>query len=187
MTLDTRVLYLGGARSGKSSAAEARVADLAVTYVATSTPDPHDREWQERIEAHRSRRPQHWRTEETRDLPAVIAKATPEEPVLIDCLTLWLSGLLDDADAWSEPASSGSIATISDALDDLTEAITAATGGVALVSNEVGSGIVPATRSGRVFRDVLGRCNAQVAAACDEVNLVIAGCLMPVKSPGGSQ
>ena len=186
MTLTARVLYLGGARSGKSTAAEARVAELPTTYVATAASDPADPEWQDRIALHRARRPEHWRTEETRDLPQLIAAATPEQPVLIDCLTLWLSGVLDDRNAWSMPTESAALATANEAISDLTEAIAAAPGGVVLVSNEVGSGIVPDTISGRVFRDLLGRCNMQVAAACDEVNLVVAGCVLPVKPIGGS-
>ncbi len=186
MSLTARVLYLGGARSGKSTAAEERVTDLATTYVATSTPNPNDSEWQERITLHQARRPKHWTTQETRELLPVIATATPEQPVLIDCLTLWLSGVLDAADAWSTPPPPQAIASAQQAVEELTDAIAAAPGGVVLVSNEVGSGIVPETPSGRIFRDLLGRCNAQVAAACDEVNLVVAGCVVPVKPLGGS-
>lgn len=186
MTLTARVLYLGGARSGKSTAAEARVAQLPATYVATAISDSADAEWQDRIAQHQARRPEHWRTEETRDLPSVIAAATPDQPVLIDCLTLWLSGVLDDLDAWSQPTESAALATASQAISEVTAAIAAAPGGVVLVSNEVGSGIVPETPSGRIFRDLLGRCNAAVAATCDEVNLVVAGCVVPVKPLGGS-
>ena len=106
--------------------------------------------------------------------------------MLIDCLTLWLSGVLDDLDAWSQPTESAVLAAAGQAISEVAEAVAAAPGGVVLVSNEVGSGIVPETSSGRIFRDLLGRCNAAVAASCDEVNLVVAGCIVPVKPLGGS-
>ena len=176
-----RILYLGGARSGKSHAAESRLADLDTTYVATSLADAADPEWEQRVHQHRARRPAHWKTVETLDLPSVILEASEERPVLIDCLTLWLSRTLDEHIPWSENDSAVDYQPVETAIRDLATAVGQATGGVVMVSNEVGSGIVPEFASGRLFRDLLGMCNAQVAAQCDEVNLVVAGCVLPIK------
>lgn len=184
MTPARRVLYLGGARSGKSTAAERRLADLPTTYVATARRDPVDAEWQARVQVHRDRRPPHWTTVETQHLAPVIAAATPDRPVLVDCLSLWLTHTLDDLDAWNDPP--GTAAAARGAVAELAGAVAACPGVVVLVSNEVGSGVVPATAAGRLFRDLLGMCNAAVAAQCDEVNLVVAGCVVPVKPLGGA-
>ncbi len=114
-------------------------------------------------------------------MPSVILEASEERPVLIDCLTLWLSRTLDKHIPWSENDSAVDYQPVEMAIRDLATAVGQATGGVVMVSNEVGSGIVPEFASGRLFRDLLGMCNAQVAAQCDEVNLVVAGCVLPIK------
>jgi adenosylcobinamide kinase/adenosylcobinamide-phosphate guanylyltransferase len=178
-------LYLGGARSGKSTAAEQRIGRLPATYVATARRRDGDDEWHERLRRHRERRPSHWRTEESLDLGRWILGADPDHPVLVDCLTLWLTHILDDLGAWSDsPAAARAAAADADAhIDRLADAVAASAGGVVLVSNEVGSGIVPATASGRLFRDLLGTCNARIADRCDEVVLVVAGCPVPIKQP----
>lgn len=148
-----RVLVLGGARSGKSLEAERRLlAEPSVVYVATSQVRD-DPEWDERVAAHRARRPAHWETVETSDVAGLVREEGP--PLLVDCLTLWLSG---GGDA-----------------DELVDAWRRTRRRVVAVSNEVGSGIVPATASGRSFRDALGRLNAAIAAECDEVWLTTAG------------
>jgi adenosylcobinamide kinase/adenosylcobinamide-phosphate guanylyltransferase len=99
--------------------------------------------------------------------------------VLVDCLALWLTGALDAAGAWSaEPggtAYDAAVGEVAAQVDALVAAVSASPARVVLVSNEVGSGVVPATASGRLFRDLLGSLNASVAAACDEVSLVVAG------------
>ena len=169
-----RVLVLGGSRSGKSGAAEALVAGQPdVAYVATAAPRPGDAEWAERIERHRARRPDSWRTLETGDL----AGALRTEPVLlVDSITTWLARVMDECGFWG--AEAGPSAEAEEALqarvDDLLAAWTAARSAVA-VSDEVGSGIVPPTRAGRLFRDALGELNQRLAAAADEVHLVTAG------------
>lgn len=155
-----RVLVLGGARSGKSRWAEAMLsAEPDVTYVATAHPRPDDDEWAQRVLEHQKRRPSSWRTVETLDIAAAM-EASPA--VLVDCLTLWVGALLDDP--WVDAR-----------IDALVSFVSRASGRVVLVSNEVGSGVVPATADGRRFRDLLGSVNARVAAACDEVWLVTAG------------
>ena len=192
-----RVLVLGGARSGKSVTAETFLgghgpAGYPVEYVATGTPPgQEDAEWAARIAAHQGRRPARWRTTETIDLEAVLASGD-RDPVLIDCLSLWLARVMDECGAWdddgaaavtgpagtepsgTEPAGTGA-AAVADRVGRLLAAWRATSRLVVAVSNEVGCGVVPATSSGRRYRDALGRLNAQVAAVSDEVWFCTAG------------
>lgn len=173
------VLVLGGARSGKSTWAEARFDGVPeVTYVATSAPDAADPEWAARVELHRRRRPPTWRTVETLDLADVL-RADDNSPVLIDCLTLWLTRVLDDVGAWDDAV--GWRTSLDGRVSQLLAALAETGRDAVLVSNEVGSGIVPETASGRLFRDELGRLNAAVAAACDEAWLCVAGLPLRLK------
>lgn len=164
---------LGGARSGKSSYAERLLAgERVVDYVACgAVPGPEDPEWAERVALHRDRRPASWRTIETLDLPAVLGAAGP--PVLIDCLTTWLAGAMDECGVWTDQP--GADDRLAAAVDGLLTAWTTTRRRVVAVSNEVGSGIVPATPSGRRFRDELGVLNARVATSSPRVWLVTAG------------
>ena len=167
-------LVVGGARSGKSSWAEAQFADHdVVDYVATSLVPDDDPEWAARVELHRHRRPAGWRTVETIDI-ATILRQDGRAPVLVDCLALWLARVLDDINAW-ETAEEQWRPALGARVDDLVDAISGTGREVVLVSNEVGSGVVPGTASGRLYRDELGRLNARMGAACDEVWLCIAG------------
>lgn len=164
-----KVLVTGGVRSGKSRHAETLLTG-AVTYVApgpTTAEDP-DPDWAARLAAHRARRPAAWTTLETRDLAAALG--TPG-PVLVDCLGTWLTGVLDERGLW-EHGSDEVTAAVSGLLDDALAVIHDDT---VLVTNEVGLGVVPEHRSGRLFRDLLGLVNQRAAAACDEVHLVVAG------------
>lgn len=166
--MTTLTLILGGARSGKSRRAEALVTALPPPWTYIATAEAFDAEMEARIAAHRARRATGWLTlDAPRDLPSVLDRATA--PVLVDCLTLWLSNLmLAEAD----------IAAATDAL----EAALAARGGpVVLVSNEVGAGIVPATALGRRFRDAQGLLNQRMAAQADQVELVVAGLTLRLK------
>jgi adenosylcobinamide kinase/adenosylcobinamide-phosphate guanylyltransferase len=169
----SRTLVLGGARSGKSSYAEQLLArERSVDYVACGlAPGDGDPEWADRVALHRARRPESWTTIETVDLVAVLRSAGP--PVLLDCLTTWLARVMDDCGVWVERT--GSDAALAAAVDDVVGAWSRTRRRVVAVSNEVGSGIVPATPSGRRFRDELGVLNARVAAASDRVRLVTAG------------
>ncbi|WP_229400325.1 bifunctional adenosylcobinamide kinase/adenosylcobinamide-phosphate guanylyltransferase [Micromonospora okii] len=166
------LLVLGGIRSGKSEYAESLVADApTVRYVATSaTGDPEDAEWAARLEAHRSRRPGGWSTEETADDPRrladVIASAGPNDTLLVDDLGGWVTVLLDPA---HQPADD--TATIA----ELAAAVRDCPARLVLVSPEVGLSLVPTTPLGRAFTDALGAANRAVADACDAVVLVVAG------------
>lgn len=168
-----RVLVLGGARSGKSAYAEEMVgSERDVEYVACGLrPTDDDAEWADRVALHRARRPATWTTSETIDLVAVLG--TPGPPVLVDCLTTWLARVMDECEVWDgQPASDARLAA---ALDAVVGAWSGTRRRVIAVSNEVGSGIVPATPSGRRFRDELGVLNARIAAVSDHVWLVTAG------------
>jgi adenosylcobinamide kinase/adenosylcobinamide-phosphate guanylyltransferase len=169
-----RILVLGGARSGKSSYAEGLLADRdRVTYVAPAGAQPDDEEWLARVRLHRDRRPASWVTRETTDIAAVLRTAGPDDAVLVDCLTLWLTSVIDEVDGWEEPDKAD--AAVAAATADLVGAWRSTRALVVAVSNEVGQGVVPATVSGRLFRDALGRLNLTVAAASEEVVLLVAG------------
>ena len=165
---------LGGTRSGKSGYAEQLLsARAAVRYVATARHVPGDAEWTARIDAHRARRPAAWTTVEDADLPALLRAGGG--PLLVDDIATWLTGVLDDAGAWDRGVD------VSPQVDALVEAVRAAPGRVVLVSAEVGLGVVPATRAGRLFRDELGALNAALARVCDEVLLLVAGLPLRLK------
>ncbi|RCW44073.1 adenosylcobinamide kinase /adenosylcobinamide-phosphate guanylyltransferase [Halopolyspora algeriensis] len=173
-----RTLVLGGARSGKSAHAEGLLpATEPVIYVATSRHDPEDAEWSERIAAHVARRPPGWRTSEAPhpdDVRQVLRAATSSGPaLLVDDLATWLTGTLDDAAAWERDPQG--LATVAGHCDALVATVGDCPARLVLVSAEVGLGIVPATRSGRLFRDELGALNARLAEVCDEVVLLVAG------------
>ena len=180
-----RVLVLGGARSGKSVTAERMLAGRdRVDYVATgAVPDASDPEWAARVAIHRQRRPAHWVTRETRDLEAVLAGPglTALElatPVLIDCLSTWLAGVMDECGLWSAvpgPGQARAGKALACRVDGLLDAWQATRRVVAAVSNEVGSGVVPGTVSGVRYRDELGLLNTRIAAQSQQVWLCTAG------------
>jgi adenosylcobinamide kinase / adenosylcobinamide-phosphate guanylyltransferase len=163
-------LVLGGARSGKSRHAEMLIeAHGSGLYLATA--EPGDHEMAARIEAHRARRGAAWTTiEEPLELAAALARhSRADRPILVDCLTLWLSNLMlagRDLDA---------------ATHGLVECLSGLAGPVVLVSNEVGLGIVPDNAQARRFRDGAGRLNQAVAAVCQQVVLVAAGLPLVLK------
>ena len=175
-----RRLVLGGARSGKSHEAErSLLATSSVVYVATGGDREGDLEWAQRVRTHRERRPARWTTVETLDVASVVAKAEPHEALLVDCLALWLVGRLDATDVWASVAGTSGHDHALDAVErDVTELVAAVRecrAQLVLVSNEVGSGVVPEHASGRLYRDLLGTLNARIAAECDDVDLVVAG------------
>lgn len=175
MTMPQRVLVTGGVRSGKSTHAESLLAGYeSVTYVATGpSPDPAvDSEWSERVTEHRRRRPAMWHTLETTDLADVLERS--DGPMIIECLATWVTAVLDELGAWEGPGSEWEDA-LAARLDATVSAWAAAPGPLIAVTNEVGMGVVPAYRSGRVFRDALGTVNRRIAAVSDRVDLVVAG------------
>lgn len=167
-----RVLVTGGVRSGKSHHAESLLTG-PVTYVAPG-PTSDDADWAARIAAHRERRPADWTTVESHDLVGVLA-TTPGD-ILIDCLGTWLTAVLDEQALWDAPAErvtsvvSRLAREVADVIEDRDQRER-----TVLVTNEVGLGVVPEHRSGRLFRDLLGIVNQRVAVSCDEVHLVVAG------------
>jgi adenosylcobinamide kinase/adenosylcobinamide-phosphate guanylyltransferase len=167
-------LVLGGVRSGKSRfALELASKAPSVTFVATAR--VCDDEMRVKIDRHRAQRPAHWKTrEEPLKLAELIAEiGARDDLVLVDCLTLFAANLTE-AHGQDRPA-------LLAATQDLISALRYAKCRVVLVSNEVGSGIVPAYAAGRQFRDVLGELNQEVAAIADEVILMIAGLPLPIK------
>ena len=163
----------GGVRSGKSTHAEALLAGLAaVTYVAPGRrADGTDPDWDARLALHRARRPADWSTVETSAIEDALRAAAG--PVLVDCLGTWLTAVIDDAGLW-EASAEDVDAVIGARVDAVCAALIERPQAV-VVTNEVGFGVVPEHRSGRLFRDLLGMVNQRVAAVCDEVHLVVAG------------
>lgn len=163
-----KVLVTGGVRSGKSAHAEALLAKHErVRYVAAG-PASDDADWAARIGAHRARRPATWSTVESTDLATALAT---DEPVLLDCLGTWLTAVIDAAGLWEAPSERA----LAEVEERVAEAVAVLGADVVVVTNEVGLGVVPEHRSGRLFRDLLGTVNQRFAAACDEVHLVVAG------------
>lgn len=170
-----KILVTGGIRSGKSRHAERVLAEAGrVTYVAPgAVPDPTtDPEWAARVAEHQLRRPAHWTTVETHDLGTALRES--EGAVLIDCLGTWLTATIDHLGTWDEPLAHWR-GDFDGLLADLLDAWAAHPGLVVAVTNEVGWGLVSEHRSGRVFTDLLGRVNTEVAAVSDELILVVAG------------
>jgi adenosylcobinamide kinase / adenosylcobinamide-phosphate guanylyltransferase len=162
-------LILGGARSGKSRFAEKLIAALPPPWIYLATAEAGDAEMAERIARHRARRGADWCTiEAPHNLERVLTDCRGE-PVLVDCLTLWLSNLML-ADT-----------TIEDEMTRVEKALLRATAPKMVVSNEVGSGIVPEHPLGRHFRDMQGILNQRIAALADRVVLVVAGLPLALK------
>jgi adenosylcobinamide kinase / adenosylcobinamide-phosphate guanylyltransferase len=172
--LPLATLVLGGARSGKSAYAERLIESAGGTgglglYLATA--EAGDGEMAERIRRHRARRGSGWTTvEEPLELADALSRySDPGRPVLVDCLTLWLSNVMAaERDVDAEVAG-------------LTRALGALAGPVVFVANEVGLGLVPATPLGRAFRDHAGRLNQAVAEVADRVVFVAAGLPLALK------
>lgn len=180
-----RTLVTGGARSGKSHWAEQSVlASPEVRYIATAPPRPGDAEWEERVRLHKGRRPAHWTTVESADLVAALGDPTWDRPAhatVVDCLSLWLTDVLDKAEAWESTRRGEAFDAAEQQIERLQAAVRGYAGTLVVVTNEVGSGVVPATYAGRIFADLLGITNRRIAAACDSVVLVTAGIPQTIK------
>ncbi|MFJ8966250.1 bifunctional adenosylcobinamide kinase/adenosylcobinamide-phosphate guanylyltransferase [Lentzea sp. NPDC102401] len=181
--MSSRTLVLGGARSGKSAHAEGLLTEATVTYVATARRYPDDPDWDARIAQHVARRPSTWHTVEASapaDLPALLTATQYEDPpILVDDLSTWLVGVLDDANAWEGAEDEHGGEAIASGIDAIVRSVATCRARLVLVTAEVGLGVIPSTRSGRLFRDHLGALNARVAEVCDEVILLVAG--IPLK------
>jgi adenosyl cobinamide kinase/adenosyl cobinamide phosphate guanylyltransferase len=168
----TLVLILGGARSGKSRLAQelALAQRTPVTVVATAT--ARDEEMADKIALHRRDRPADWLTaEEPFDLTGALRAIPTTHTVVLDCLTLWVSNLLDRGDPPEGAlALAAEVATEVAGRDGLT----------IVISNEVGMGVVPGTPLGRVYRDLLGEVNQVWAALADRVVFAVAGLALPL-------
>lgn len=168
--------FIGGCRSGKSSAALQWAEQIKVDRkIFVATCQPYDAEMQTRIERHRRERDATWETlEEPFEIASIVQQhGAPETVILVDCLTLWLTNLIiTEADD----------DTISHRIETLTKALANARGPVALVANEVGMGIVPDNAMSRRFRDWAGSLNQQMAQCAHEVILTVAGIPVPIKS-----
>lgn len=169
------IFVIGGCRSGKSrqalEAAEGMPGDHK-TFIATCI--PHDEEMKQRVEQHQKERSLIWRTvEEPIHLPqAIVEQSRQADVVLVDCLTLWISNLmLELDDDWKILAG----------LPDLTRALQSVHCPVVLVSNEVGTGIVPENQLSRRFRDLVGSTNQTVAGQADRVVWMVAGIPVGIK------
>lgn len=171
-------LVLGGARSGKSRYAQALIGQRQAIYVATAR-RTRDRDMAGRIDRHQADRPPLWITiEEPESVPRVVRTAVPADaPVLVECVTLWLSNLFERE---SHTPARKQQDILMAAVRELADASRQRE--VIVVSNEVGGGIVPSTRVGRRFRDLQGWANQILAAEADSVVLVIAGLPLPLKT-----
>ena len=189
----SRILLIGGARSGKSALAARWSAERAGAVCNVVTGCESDPEMVARIAAHRRERPRHWRV---REEPVHLARALREEQdslLLIDCLTLWISNCLWPATGQthefssSQPAGGADINGWRRERDDFLDALRAVSTDVIIVSNEVGTGIVPENAASRVFRDEQGWLNQAVAVVCEEVYFVTAGLPLCLKSCQSAQ
>jgi adenosylcobinamide kinase/adenosylcobinamide-phosphate guanylyltransferase len=175
----TVTLVLGGVRSGKSRWAQEFVSKFErVAYVATA--QARDAEMREKIRRHREDRPKHWKTwEEPLELAQVLMDQGPKfNLLLIDCLTVFVSNLME--------AARTDAVSMERRLDGFLEALRQVPASVVLVSNEVGSGVVPPYPAGRVYRDALGELNQRVAEIADNVVLMVAGLPLALKGSIGA-
>jgi adenosyl cobinamide kinase/adenosyl cobinamide phosphate guanylyltransferase len=166
------LLLIGGARSGKSRLAAEIAAEWSGPVAVIATGEARDREMAERIRMHRARRPQAWATiEEPVDLEAALRAVPDEALAVVDCLTLWVSNLVekglrdDEIEGLARSAASLASERAGDAV---------------VVTNEVGSGIVPTNALARRYRDLLGNVNSIWAGHSDRSALVVAGQLLPL-------
>lgn len=180
-----RTLILGGARSGKSRHAEALATTSGKSVIYVATAQAGDAEMAARIAMHRKQRNQEWTTiEEAIALGDVIARwSSPDSVVLIDCMTLWLTNLLFcEASDFPEIGNIDSPNCFIEQRARFLHALQHAAGDVIMVSNEVGTGIVPTGAVSRWFVDEAGRLNQELAAMCERALLIVAGLPLTLKA-----
>jgi adenosylcobinamide kinase/adenosylcobinamide-phosphate guanylyltransferase len=175
------ILITGGARSGKSSFAESLAQKMSENIAYIATAQVFDEEMGERISEHRKRRPKNWETyEEPEQVDRIIQDIGSKTGVIIiDCMALLVSNLISD---YNEKSSREVFACkVEEKIEHIVEASLKCQATVIIVSNEVGSGLVPANPIGRFYRDILGRANQSIARNADLVYLLVAGIPLLVK------
>lgn len=170
------IFILGGARSGKSRFAQELAGKLSNKVLFIATGEPRDEEMQARIDEHKKARPKNWRTLEiptniSRQLEAEIGDA---EVVIIDCLTLLVSNLLGNELDYLKAEKQ-----VLPEINELIACMDKLNTSFIIISNEVGMGLVPETKLGRVYRDLLGKANQLIAQRANEAYFMVAG--IPVK------
>ena len=177
------ILILGGVRSGKSQFAQEMASRMGEGVLFVATGEPLDEEMRQRIEEHRRMRPSNWRTVEA---PLRVGRRISEEigsaeVVILDCLTLLVSNVIGECGD-PEQVDAGLVSEkLAVEIEELAACIEKVEASFILVSNEVGMGLVPDNRLGRLYRDCLGKANREVAQRADTVYFMIAGIPMVVK------
>jgi len=175
------IVILGGARSGKSRFAQRLADSLSQRVLFVAPLVAMDEEMRRRIEIHKKARPSTWRTLEA---PTHVAEAIGEhigdaDVVILDCLTLLISNIMENAD---DPEDLDALE--SEIANELNQLLERKNASLIIVSNEVGMGLVPPYPSGRSYRDLLGKANQFIAERADKVYMMIAGLPMEVKALG---
>lgn len=184
-----REFILGGARSGKSRLAEKRAIvcealGMEVIYIATA--EAQDAEMAERLAHHQKNRPAHWVTieEPVKLADTLKLQAAADRCLIVDCITLWLSALVFKGEAGIQMEAGNPIdcALFAQERQALLDVLPNLPGEIILVSNEIGSGVVPENRLARRFADEQGRLNQELATRCERVTLCVAGMPLSLRS-----
>jgi len=179
------ILIIGGARSGKSSYAQKLARDSGKKVLFVATAEAKDEEMRQRIEKHQRERPATWRTLEVTSHVGshILREIGDEKVVILDCVTMLVNNILlssigpDDGQADDSCVE----AAVTAEIDELVNAMKTAGAGFIVVTNEVGLGLVPPNKLGRLYRDILGKANRILAAQADEVYLMVAGIRSVIK------
>ncbi|MFB0559381.1 MAG: bifunctional adenosylcobinamide kinase/adenosylcobinamide-phosphate guanylyltransferase [Dehalococcoidales bacterium] len=184
------ILILGGARSGKSRFAMEMALQLGGKVLFVATAEALDEEMKQRIEEHKRNRPSSWRTVE---VPAGVGRRIRAEVggarvVIVDCLSLLVSNVIGQCGDDPEQISTELVqARLTNEIDELIECINGSTATFILVSNEVGMGLVPGNRLGRLYCDFLGKVNQTVAERADRVYFMLGGIPLTLKKVQGDK
>ncbi len=172
------ILLIGGARSGKSTFAQETAAKLGGKVLFCATAEALDDEMRDRIQAHKKSRPESWDTlESPRNLAGSLGQTAADyDTVIIDCITLMVSNCIGDGSSYAQAEE-----VVLKEISVLTELMKRKQSNYILVSNEVGSGLVPDNRLGRIYRDLLGQANQRLAKCADEVYFMAAGLSLRMK------
>jgi adenosylcobinamide kinase/adenosylcobinamide-phosphate guanylyltransferase len=179
------ILLLGGARSGKSHYAQELAVQMGQKVLFVATAEAGDEDMRLRIEKHKQNRPSGWRTLEARDHPGsrIEAEIGDDQVVIIDCITLLVNNIFCryDEKQFENIADSVLEKQVLGEMEELRVCFEKVEANFIIVSNEVGLGLVPDNRMGRLYRDILGRANQVLARSASEVYLMVAGIPLRVK------